>query len=350
MGSQDKSRALNSVDDLIGQGLVRPEDRAILQRTEDAFRIRLSPTIAEIHSEGVRRQFLPDARELLVQPAELADPIGDGVHHPWHEGREVHALTHRYPDRVILHATLTCAVYCRFCFRREVVGRDGPLAEDDFRLALAYLGSRPEIREVILTGGDPLTLSARRLGEMTERLAGIPQIETIRIHSRVPVVAPEMISDDLIANLLRRPAVWLVIHVNHADEITPAAEALMTRLQRAGIGLLSQTVLLKGVNDDPDVLEALFRRLLGNRVKPYYLHHPDLARGTGHFRVTIDDGRRIMAALRGRISGMALPTYVLDIPGGYGKVPVNADHFTPDGDGAWIVTDPRGGRHSYRDV
>lgn len=343
-GKAQAQGALTNVDGLIRQGLSPAVQRAELEQVAAEFRVRLSPGMRQIGSEAVLAQFLPDPRELTILPEELIDPIGDDVHRP------VPGLTHRYPDRVILHTTQICEVYCRFCFRREAVGENGQLEDAEFTRVLDYLRDHPQIWEVILTGGDPLTLSARRLKDMLARLAEIPSVEVIRFHTRIPVVAPEKITEDLTRAMQVRPVVWLVLHTNHADEITPAASAALARLTRAGVPLLSQTVLLKGINADPDTLEQLFRTLIRNRVKPYYLHHPDLAKGTGHFRLSLHEGQEIMAALRGRISGTALPTYVLDIPGGFGKVPVGPGYLQHHGDGSWTVTDPQGRAHSYRDL
>ncbi len=341
---QRPPRALTGVDDLIRAGLAPAQEKAVLEAVAQEFRIRISPAMQGLDSSGVRRQFMPAPAELTTRAEELFDPIGDDAHRP------VHGLTHRYPDRVILHATQTCEVYCRFCFRREAVGESGTLAEAEFSQALAYLRANPQIWEVILTGGDPLVLSARRLRQMLAQLAEIASIQVVRFHTRIPVVAPDKITDELIGAMQIRPAVWLVLHSNHPDELTPDAETALSRLARAGIPLLSQSVLLKGINDDADTLERLFRALIRNRVKPYYLHHPDLARGTGHFRLPIARGQAVMAELRGRISGTALPTYVLDIPGGHGKVPIGPDYLEEDGQGGWIVTDPNGLKHAYRDL
>ncbi|MFN6924165.1 MAG: lysine-2,3-aminomutase-like protein [Tabrizicola sp.] len=336
-------QALTSLAALERAGLSDPADRVALERVTREFRVRVSPAMAEVSGAGVRAQFLPDTRELQVVPEELADPIGDAAHAP------VPGLTHRYPDRAILHATKTCEVYCRFCFRRETVGETGHLAEAEFDRVVDYLGRTPAVREVIFTGGDPLVLSARRLGAMLDRLEGLGTLEVVRFHTRVPVVAPDRVTGALAAVLDRALPVWMVVHTNHPDEITEAASAALRRLNRAGVPLLSQTVLLKGVNADADTLETLFRKLIRNRVKPYYLHHPDLARGTGHFRVTLAEGQAIMAALRGRLTGIAQPLYVLDIPGGHGKVPVGPGYLRRDGK-AWIVTDPQGAEHPYRDL
>ncbi len=338
-----RKSAVTSVEALDGLGLVA-RDRAALEAVEAAFRVRVSPEMLAVEDPGVRAQFLPDARELQMRPEELADPIGDDAHRP------VAGLTHRYPDRAILHATQSCEVYCRFCFRRETVGETGLLAEAEFDRVIAYLRATPAVREVIFTGGDPLTLSPRRLGAMLDRLEDLGSVELVRFHTRVPVVAPEKITEALAQVLDRHLPVWLVLHVNHAAELTGAAAAALRRLNRAGVPLLSQSVLLKGVNADADTLEALFRALLRHRVKPYYLHHPDLAKGTGHFRLTLAEGQAILAALRGRLTGIGQPLYVLDIPGGHGKVPVGPGYLREDGLGGWIVTDPEGREHPYRDL
>lgn len=335
--------ALTSLEELEKAGLTDLAEHAALEQVTAAFRVRLSPPMAELASPGVRAQFLPDARELQVLPEELCDPIGDDAHRP------VPGLTHRYPDRAILHVTQTCEVYCRFCFRRETVGEAGMLAEAEFDRVVKYLKATPAVREVIFTGGDPLVLSARRLGVMLDRLQALGTLDVVRFHTRVPVVAPEKVTDGLVAVLDRALPVWLVVHTNHPDEMTDAASAALRRLNRAGVPLLSQTVLLRGVNADIDTLERLFRTLIRNRVKPYYLHHPDLAKGTGHFRVSLAEGQALMTALRGRLTGTAQPTYVLDIPGGHGKVPVGPNYLRRDGED-WRVTDPLGHEHRYRDL
>lgn len=343
MSKIEHSHALTSVADIEAAGLTLPVHHAALEAVAEAFKVRISPEMLSVESAGVRAQFVPDVRELRLTAEELADPIGDDAHRP------VQGLTHRYPDRAILHATQVCEVYCRFCFRRETVGESGQLAEAEFDRVVEYLRATPAVREVIFTGGDPLVLSARRLGAMLDRLEALGTLDVVRFHTRVPVVAPEKVSEALVAALDRALPVWVVVHVNHADEITAAASAALRRLNRAGVPLLSQTVLLRGVNADAGVLEQLFRVLIHNRVKPYYLHHPDLAKGTGHFRVTLAEGQRIMAALRGRLTGIAQPLYVLDIPGGHGKVPVGPGYLRAEGD-AWIVTDPQGVEHAYRDL
>lgn len=342
-------RALAGLDDLVRAGLVDPAARPDLEPVAEAFRVRMTAEMRAAISpelgadDPVARQFVPRPEEALIRPEELYDPIGDEAHSP------VPGLTHRYPDRVILHATQTCEVYCRFCFRREGVGETGQLPDAELEQVIAYLARTPAVREVILTGGDPLVLSPRRLGDLLARLSALPHLEVIRFHTRVPVVAPEKITPALVAALDIRPAVWLVVHTNHAAEITPAAQAALRLLARSGVPLLSQSVLLRGINDDAAVLADLFRTLVRHRVKPYYLHHCDLARGTSHFRTTIAEGQALMAALRGHLSGICLPTYVLDIPGGHGKAVLSDGAARAGAPGEWQVRDWRGGLHAYRD-
>ncbi|WP_284164387.1 lysine-2,3-aminomutase-like protein [Frigidibacter sp. SD6-1] len=336
---------LSTVRDLVGAGLAAEAQAAQLERVADAFRIRLSAEMSGAAGDpGVARQFVPAVSELTVRPEELTDPIGDRAHMP------VEGLTHRYPDRVILAVTQSCDVYCRFCFRREVVGQGGLLADDRLKAALDYIRRTPAISEVILTGGDPMTLSPRRLGAILQALAAMDHVSLVRLHTRVPVVAPERIDEAMIAALGAHPTVWIVLHSNHPAELTENACAALGRLSAAGIPLLSQTVLLRGVNDDAEVLVQLFRSFLRLKVKPYYLHHCDLARGTSHFRTTIAEGKALMAALRGRVSGTALPTYVIDIPGGFGKVPVTDPWVRAAAEpGSHRLTDWQGGEHLYRD-
>ena len=346
--------AVTDVAGLVAAGLVATAQAPALEPVARAFRIRLTPAMQQAirapGGAGVAAQFLPDLRELAPDPAGLSDPIGDEARSP------VPGLTHRYPDRVILHVTRSCAVYCRFCFRREVVGEEGMLDAGRLAEAIDYIARTPALREVILTGGDPLVLAPRRLGTVLGRIAAIRHLELLRIHSRIPLVAPERIDPAMLAALrppgapgAEAPPVWLVVHGNHPAELTAEARAALSRLADAGIPLLSQTVLLRGVNDDPDTLATLFRGFLRLRVKPYYLHHCDLARGAGHFRTTIAEGRAIMAALRGRISGTALPAYVLDLPGGHGKVPLEGGHVTTLGAGHHRIRDHQGRWHDYHD-
>ncbi|MEO5804902.1 lysine-2,3-aminomutase-like protein [Devosia sp.] len=343
------ARSLRTVDDLIGAGLAQAQDAAGLGDVAARYAVAITPAIAALidkddPNDPIARQFVPDARELLLTPEEREDPIGDATYSP------VEGIVHRYPDRVLLKAVHVCPVYCRFCFRREMVGPQGlgtltPAAMD---AAFDYIAAHTEIWEVILTGGDPLVLSARRLAEMMERLASIPHVKIVRFHTRVPVVEPERVDMSLIAALnASGKTTYLALHANHPRELTTAAKAACARLVDAGIVMLSQSVLLKGVNDDADVLAELMRAFVENRIKPYYLHHPDLAPGTSHFRLGIDEGQALVAGLRGRVSGLCQPTYILDIPGGYGKAVIGATAVRASGDGCFTVTDYRGTEHQY---
>jgi lysine 2,3-aminomutase len=275
--------------------------------------------------DPIARQYLPDVRELLHGPGEDADPIGDHVHSP------VAGIVHRYPDRVLFKLVHVCAVYCRFCFRREMVGpgKEIALSQGAYADALDYIRGHAEIWEVILTGGDPLMLSPRRLAEIMADLAAIDHVKIIRIHTRVPVADPARVSDEMVAALkVRGAATWVALHANHPRELTDMARAACARLIDAGIPMVSQSVLLRGVNDNAETLEALLRAFVECRIKPYYLHHGDLAPGTAHLRTTLAQGQTLMRALRGKISGLCQPDYVLDIPGGFGKAPVGPEYLS----------------------
>ena len=326
-----------------------------LRRVAERYAVAITPAMSRLIEPGnagdpIARQFLPDVAELTTTAEENADPIGDHVH------EVVKGLIHRYPDRVLLKIVQVCAVYCRFCFRREMVGPDNgaPLSAAELTAALSYIRATPAIWEVILSGGDPLVLSPRRVREVTAALGDIDHVKVVRWHTRLPVVAPERITGELVAALrASRQAVWMALHVNHASELTPAARAAISKLVDGGIAMVSQSVLLAGVNDDAETLEALFRGLVEVRVKPYYLHHLDKAPGTGHFRTSIADGQALVAGLRGRVSGLAQPSYVLDLPGGYGKVPIGPSHIeaieSGDGVTTYAIRDSAGCCHSYAD-
>ena len=335
---------------LLDAGLV-PRARAdALHQVASRWSVGLTPGLAARidradPGDPLARQFVPSEEELLVDPDELLDPIGDLAHRP------IPGIVHRYPDRALLMPTSACAVYCRFCFRRERVGPSGDaLTSEELERALAYLESHPEIWEVILSGGDPLVLSPRRLGALVRRLDAIAHIRVIRVHTRVPAADPALVSPELVAALAAEKAVWVVLHANHVRELDDAARAACARLTSAGIPMLAQTVLLAGVNDDPAALEELFRALVGLRVKPYYLHHLDLAPGTARFRTSIAAGQELVRGLRGRVSGLCQPTYVLDVPGGAGKVPIGPSYLGETGaDGTRAVSDWQGKPHLYRE-
>ena len=342
---------LHSPADLAAAGLAAPEAVAALEGVTARYAMAITPEIAALIDpldprDPIRRQFVPDVAELETRPQERADPIGDQAHSP------VEGIVHRYPDRVLLKLLHACPVYCRFCFRRETVGPGGAgmLSGAALEGALAYIRSDPAIWEVILTGGDPLALSPRRLGEAMEALAAIPHVKVVRLHSRVPAVDPSRITPDVIAALRRFPrAVYVALHANHPRELTPGAREACARLIDSGVVMVSQSVLLAGVNDDAAVLADLMRAFVETRIKPYYLHHPDLAPGTSHLRVSISRGQALVRALLGRVSGLCQPAYVLDIPGGFGKSPIGPTYLAPAEQG-WRVEDFQGGSHGYDDV
>ncbi|MDR1828577.1 MAG: lysine-2,3-aminomutase-like protein [Methylobacteriaceae bacterium] len=337
---------LTTLEDLVSHGLIAADAAAALEPVIRRYTLRIPAGLAAPAAADpggpIARQFVPQPDELHETPGERADPIGDEAHSP------VPGLVHRYPDRVLFTIPGTCAVYCRFCFRRESVGgaNAGILAPQAVETALAYIREHAGIREVVFSGGDPFVLSPRRLGEITARLADIPHVRVIRFHTRVPAAAPERITRPLIQALKRAgKPVYIALHANHAAEFTEPVRAACARLVDAGFPMVSQSVLLKGVNDTPDALEALMRAFVENRIKPYYLHHLDPAPGTAHFRVPISEGQHLVKALRGRLSGLCQPHYMLDIPGGYGKIPLGPCGAVHDAAGGWEAEDFTGKTH-----
>jgi lysine 2,3-aminomutase len=320
---------LRNADELIAHGLAPASQREALERVAARYAVAVTPEIAALidtndPADPIARQYLPDAAELDVRPEERADPIGDHARSP------VAGIVHRYPDRVLFKLVHVCAVYCRFCFRREMVGpgKETALGAEAYAAALDYIRAHPEIWEVILTGGDPLMLSARRLAEIMRDLAAIPHVRIVRIHTRIPVADPERVTPELIAALRTEGvATWVALHANHARELTARARKACAMIVDAGTPMVSQSVLLRGVNDDAATLEALMRAFVECRIKPYYLHHGDLAPGTAHLRTTLEAGQELMRQLRGRVSGLCQPDYVLDIPGGHGKSPVGPNYL-----------------------
>jgi lysine 2,3-aminomutase len=339
-------RSIKTVDGLVATGLA--QSSAKLETVAEKYAISITPAVLALidpndPNDPIARQYVPSPQELATTPDERADPIGDIAHSP------VEGIVHRYPDRVLLKAVHVCPVYCRFCFRREMVGPQGlgTLTADELDAAMAYIAGHEQIWEVILTGGDPLVLSPRRLRAIMERLAAIAHVKVVRFHTRVPVVEPERVDADMVDALRASgKTTYLAVHANHPRELTGAAQAAFSTLIAGGVALISQSVLLKGVNDNVETLAALMRGFVENRIRPYYLHHPDLAPGTSHFRVSIEDGQALVSALRGRISGLCQPTYVLDIPGGYGKADIGAAAIV-GADGCFTVRDWQGGEHLY---
>jgi len=323
---------IRRVSDLVARGLVGEAAAPELERVAVRYAVSITPEVADLidardPNDPIARQYVPSALELDAMPVERPDPIGDQKYSP------LEGIVHRYPDRVLLKLVHVCAVYCRFCFRREMIGpgKASALSDEAYAAALNYIRAHPEIWEVILTGGDPLMLSVRRLAEIMRELASIPHVKIVRIHSRIPVADPDRVTGKM-ADALRvdGATTWLAVHANHPRELTAKARAACARLVDAGIALVSQSVLLRGVNDDVATLEALMRVFVECRIKPYYLHHGDLAPGTAHFRTSIERGRELVATLRGRVSGLCQPDYVIDIPGGFGKVPAGPVYVSDD--------------------
>ncbi len=341
---------LRSLSELRAAGLLPDQDAPRLDQVAERYAIAITPQVQALidaadPQDPIARQFVPDVAELHQQAKERPDPIGDSAHMP------VEGVVHRYPDRVLLKLLHACPVYCRFCFRREVVGPGGAgiLSGSALQAALEYIARDTRIWEVILTGGDPLALSPRRLGDVMQALAAIAHVKVVRIHTRVPVVDSNRIDDEMLSALHLFPrALYVALHANHPRELTAQAREACARLIDSGVAMVSQTVLLRGVNDDAQVLTDLMRAFVETRIKPYYLHHPDLAPGTGHLRVTIEEGQRLVRQLLGRVSGLCQPAYVLDIPGGFGKSPIGPAYLQGGGED-YQIEDFQGGLHRYRD-
>ena len=316
-----RQRPLTTPGDFAAAGLMTGAEAEALAPVAERYAIAVTPFLAaridrDDPADPIARMFVPSPEELVRTPEELVDPIGDEPHSP------VPGIVHRYPDRVLLKPVAVCPVYCRFCFRREMVGPDlgETLTPAALEGALDYIRTQPGVREVILTGGDPFMLSAARAKALTDAIAAIPHVSVIRWHTRMPVADPTRVTPAFV-EALKAPgkAVYVSIHINHIRELSPETLETAARLADAGIPLLAQTVLLRGVNDSADALADLMQALVAARIRPYYLHHPDLAPGTGHFRLTVEEGQAIYSALRDRVSGLALPHYVIDIPGGVSK-------------------------------
>lgn len=348
-----RATTLRTPAELIARGLAAQDSLPDLEQVAARYAVAVTPDVAALidasdPNDPIARQYVPSADELVTLPSENADPIGDHTHSP------VSGIVHRYPDRVLFKLVHVCAVYCRFCFRREMVGpgKETALSDDVYSKALDYIRTHPEIWEVILTGGDPLMLSARRLKEIMTDLAAIDHVRIIRIHTRVPVADPARVTDETVDALKAMGATtWVALHANHPRELTGDARTACARMIDAGIPMVSQSVLLRGVNDNAATLEALMRSFVECRIKPYYLHHGDLAPGTAHLRTTLEEGQKLMLSLRGRVSGLCQPDYVLDIPGGHGKAPIGPQYLSQTGedghDRRYHVVDYCGDVHLY---
>jgi lysine 2,3-aminomutase len=285
----------------------------------------------------VRMQCVPRAEEARTVPGDLADPLGEVAH------EVAPHLVQRYPDRVLLLATDRCAVYCRFCTRSRMVGDGGgAVSLERLEPAFAYVAAHPEVRDVIVSGGDPLAMATDRIERLVARIRAIPTVETIRLATRVPVTLPARVTTELVRALKKHHPIWVMTHFNHPKELTREAVRACGRLADAGFPVMNQTVLLAGINDDASVLEALFRGLVRARVRPYYLLQADPVRGTGHLRTPLERGVALMASLQGRLTGIALPKLVCDTPGGKGKVPLSPDYVVSRGPGGTVLRTFRG--------
>jgi len=311
---------------VLAQSIVKPKELAArlgvdekeVEEIVGTYPMRITPTVlAMIKDKGdaIWKQVVPDRAELEDVDAP-EDPLEEELMSP------VPHLVHRYPDRVLLMVTNQCPIYCRFCTRKRLVGKPGFIKKGDLDKAIAYLRTHAEVRDVILSGGDPLLLPDHLLETVLRALRSIPHLEIIRIGSRVPGALPQRITPKLCETIKKYHPIYMNLHFNHPDELTPEVTAACTRLADAGVPLGAQTVLLKGVNDDPEVMKRLVHKLLLARVKPYYLYQADLTRGTNHFRTPVETGLQIIRALQGHTSGMAVPHFVIDAPGGGGKIPL----------------------------
>ena len=340
---------INSIQDLICHGLIDTGSGQELAPVVANYKLAISADLLDLIDKSdpqdpIYRQFVPDIRELNAKPHEIFDPIGDNAHTP------VKGLVHRYSDRVLLKLTNNCPIYCRFCFRREMVGKpqSGILNDNELSKIAEYLKSHSEIKEVILTGGDPLILPPNYLLKISLILRDIPSVEKLRVHSRVLCAVPKLINKKLIEVLAQsQKQIRIALHINHANEISATAEEKARLLLDNNIELLSQSVLLVGVNDNAEVLARLYNKFAQIGIKPYYLHHPDLARGTSHFQLDFEAGMAIFAQLGKLLPKNKMPRYVIDIPSGFGKVDVNSDNITLLSDDTYQIEDRFGARHAY---
>lgn len=344
----ETTRAAHSLDDLCERGLLKektPKLEEVVRRHPVAVTSALMSLIdPQDPQDPIARQFLPSAEELEADESALPDPIGDQTHSP------TPGIIHRYPDRLLLNLFQACPAYCRFCFRKGCVGPDGAaLSRENTTKALDYIRAHQEIWEVIFSGGEPLMLSARRLREVLMELNDIKHVRALRVHTRLPISDPESVTPELVSLLAHRSKpISILIHCNHPRELSPLARAAIARLAEAGMPLFSQSVLLKGVNDDLKTLTTLMRSFIECRITPHYIHHPDLVCGTKHFRLSLEEGRTLMSQFQGHLSGLCQPRYMLDIPGGAGKVSILSNQVEKTDEG-WLLKNYKNETFLYKE-
>jgi lysine 2,3-aminomutase len=343
-------RSITSVADLERHFVLTDRERQGALRAEQAgLPLAITPYYASLADKSdprcpIRMQCVPQIAEDREVPGDLADPLGEKAHEVAPD------LVCRYPDRALLLVSDRCSVYCRFCTRSRMVGAGGGVRTlDHLAPAFAWLADHPEVRDVIVSGGDPLVMSTERLARVLERLRAIPSVETIRLATRTPVTLPARITGELVEALRAYHPIWVMTHFNHPRELTEKAKEACLRFVDAGFPVMNQTVLLRGINDDRDTLETLFRGLVRWRVRPYYLLQADPVRGTGHLRTPIESGLRLMEELQGRLTGIALPKLIVDTPGGHGKVPILPDYVVTRGEGRTVLRTFRGDEVEYVD-
>ena len=336
--------SITTVDALIDRFTHLESERTQLERVVQRYPLRINPYVCALIDQAgdpMRRQAVPDVRECAPDPVAMADPLAEERDSP------VANLTHRYPDRALLLVANECPMYCRFCTRKRKVGHPFAVDAATIDTAIAYVAAHPEIRDVLVSGGDPLLLEDDHLEDLLVRLRRIAHVEVIRLGTRAPCTLPQRVTEPLARLLGRLQPLYVVTHFNHPAELTDAAARACGLLANAGVPLASQTVLLRQVNDCPSVMRDLLRGLVRLRVRPYYLHQCDLTRGAGHFRTSIASGIEIIKQLRGRVSGLAIPHYVVDLPGGGGKVPLCPDYVHARQDGMVYLRGAQGGVHAY---
>jgi len=343
---RNRIRSLNVLEKLVN---LTQKEKLGIAGCKDKLTMSIPPYFAALMDPKnpkcpIRLQCIPLDDELKSAPEEMRDPCGEDKYSP------VHGLVHRYPDRVLFLVNEMCAMYCRYCTRSRMVG-DGnhTLSKETYEAAFDYLRNHKEIRDVLISGGDPLTLSDRVLEYIIESLKGIPHIEFIRIGTRIPVTLPQRITEDLIKMLKKYSPIWMSIHFNLADEITERVKRACNMIADSGIPMGSQTVLLKGINDDPKVMKNLMHELLKIRVRPYYIYQCDPILGSKHFRTPVSTGINIIEQLRGHTTGYAIPTYVIDGPGGGGKIPVNPDYIVKKDGNKYVLRNYAGKKFTYYD-